>query len=92
MLEKIEEQHNELMKGHIGISKQPFKSMAYISIISTPLLMWACYYINSHGPVTMVFPFWVNNCLLLMFLALFSAGFTGTSSPPLGSARLPERY
>jgi uncharacterized membrane protein (DUF106 family) len=63
MLGKFEEQHNELMKDHIGISKKPFKPLAYISIISTPLLMWACYYINSHGSVTMIFPFWGKQLL-----------------------------
>jgi len=38
------------------------------------------------------FPSGANSCLLLMFLALSSTGFTGTLSPPSESASLLERH
>lgn len=57
MLKKLEEQRQEMMEDQMKMSKQQFKPMAYISIISIPLFMWAYYYISGHGNATMVFPF-----------------------------------
>jgi uncharacterized membrane protein (DUF106 family) len=62
-LKKLEEQRKEMMDDQMKMSKQQFKPMAYISIISVPLLMWIYYYISSHGSATMVFPFWGTQLL-----------------------------
>ena len=58
MLKKLEDQRKNMMEDQMKMSKQQFKPMAYISIISLPLFMWAYYYISGHGSATMVFPFW----------------------------------
>lgn len=63
MLKKLEEQRQEMMEDQMKMSKQQFKPMAYISIISVPLFMWAYYYISGHGSATMVFPFWGKQLL-----------------------------
>lgn len=63
MLKKLEEQRQEMMEDQMKMSKQQFKPMAYISIISVPLFMWAYYYISGHGNATMVFPFWGKQLL-----------------------------
>jgi uncharacterized membrane protein (DUF106 family) len=66
MLKKLEEQRTEMMGDQMEMTKQQFKPMAYISIISLPLFMWAYYYISDftvHGPLTLVFPFWGEQLL-----------------------------
>jgi uncharacterized membrane protein (DUF106 family) len=63
MLKKLEDQRKEMMDDQMKMSKQQFKPMAYISIISLPLFMWAYYYISGHGAATMVFPFWGEQML-----------------------------
>jgi uncharacterized membrane protein (DUF106 family) len=63
MLKKLEDQRKEMMDDQMKMSKQQFKPMAYISIISVPLLMWIYYYISGHGSATMVFPFWGKQLL-----------------------------
>ena len=63
MLKKLEEQRKDMMEDQMKMSKQQFKPMAYISIISVPLLMWIYYYISSHGSASMVFPFWGKQLL-----------------------------
>lgn len=63
MLKKLEEQRQEMMEDQMKMSKQQFKPMAYISIISVPLFMWAYFYISGHGAATMVFPFWGEQLL-----------------------------
>lgn len=63
MLKKLEEQRQEMMEDQMKMSKQQFKPMAYISIISVPLFMWAYYYISGHGSATMIFPFWGEQLL-----------------------------
>ncbi|MDR7666606.1 DUF106 domain-containing protein [Methanosarcina sp. Z-7115] len=63
MLKKLEDQRKEMMEDQMKMSKQQFKPMAYISIISLPLFMWAYYYISGHGAATMVFPFWGEQLL-----------------------------
>lgn len=63
MLKKLEEQRQGMMEDQMKMSKQQFKPMAYISIISVPIFMWAYYYISGHGNATMVFPFWGEQLL-----------------------------
>lgn len=63
MLKKLEEQRQAMMEDQMKMSKQQFKPMAYISIISVPLFMWAYFYISGHGNATMVFPFWGEQLL-----------------------------
>lgn len=63
MLKKLEDQRKDMMEDQMKMSKQQFKPMAYISIISIPLLMWIYYYINGHGSATIVFPFWGKQLL-----------------------------
>ncbi|ADI73731.1 protein of unknown function DUF106 transmembrane [Methanohalobium evestigatum Z-7303] len=56
-IKQLEEQRSEMMGDQMEMSKQQFKPMAYISIISLPLFMWAYYYISGHTGASMVFPF-----------------------------------
>lgn len=63
MLKKLEDQRKDMMEDQMKMSKQQFKPMAYISIISVPLLMWVHYYINNHKSATIVFPFWGKQLL-----------------------------
>lgn len=63
LMKKMENQRSEMMTQQLEMSKQQFKPMAYISIISLPLFMWAYFYINSHEAATMVFPFWGEHIL-----------------------------
>ena len=63
MLKKLEDQRKDMMEDQMKMSKQQFKPMAYISIISIPLLMWIYYYISGHGSATIVFPFWGKQLL-----------------------------
>jgi len=71
MLKKLEEQRQEMMEDQMKMSKQQFKPMAYISIISIPLFMWAYYYISGHGNATMVFPFWGEQLLISQAIWFF---------------------
>jgi uncharacterized membrane protein (DUF106 family) len=63
MLKKLQDQQKDMMAEQMEMSKMQFKPMAYISIISLPLFMWAYYYISGHGAATMVFPFWGKQLL-----------------------------
>ncbi|MBN1134119.1 MAG: DUF106 domain-containing protein [Methanosarcinaceae archaeon] len=66
LLKKLEEQRTEMMGDQMEMTKQQFKPMAYISIISLPLFMWAYNYIADltvHDPLTLVFPFWGEQLL-----------------------------
>lgn len=63
MLKKLEDQRKEMMEDQMKMSKQQFKPMAYISILSLPLFMWAYFYISGHESATMVFPFWGEQLL-----------------------------
>jgi uncharacterized membrane protein (DUF106 family) len=62
MLRKLEDQRMDAMEDQMRMSKQQFEPMAYISIISLPLLMWSYYYISGHGFATIVFPLWGKSC------------------------------
>ena len=62
-LKKLEDQRKSMMEDQMKVSKQEFKPMAYISIISTPFLIWIYYYISGHGSASIVFPFWGKQLL-----------------------------
>ncbi|WP_305064054.1 DUF106 domain-containing protein [Methanococcoides sp.] len=64
MVKKLEEQRADMMGDQMEMSKQQFKPMAYISIISLPLFMWAYHYISGHPGAFLVFPFWGEQILV----------------------------
>lgn len=57
-LKKLEAQRNEMMADQMAMTKQQFKPMLYISIISIPLFMWAYSAIIHTPEYSMIFPFW----------------------------------
>lgn len=63
MLKKLQDQQKDIMAEQMEMSKKQFKPMAYISIISIPLLYWVYYYISSHESATMFFPLWGRQLL-----------------------------
>jgi len=63
MTKKLEEQRAEMMGDQMEMMKQQFKPMAYISIISLPLFMWAYRYVSVHEAAILVFPFWGEQLL-----------------------------
>ena len=63
ILKKLQDQQKDIMAEQMEMSKKQFKPMAYISIISIPLLYWVYYYISGHGYATMIFPFWGQQLL-----------------------------
>lgn len=63
LMKKLEEQRTKMMSDQMEMSKQQFKPMAYISIISLPLFMWAYHFVSSHSAATLNFPF-IGNQLL----------------------------
>lgn len=64
MLKKLEEQRAEMMSDQMEMSKQQFKPMIYISVISLPLFMWAYSYITAHPGATIVYPFFGEKLLV----------------------------
>jgi uncharacterized membrane protein (DUF106 family) len=62
-VKKLESQRSAMMEDQMKMTKQQFKPMAYISIISLPLFMWAYLYIGEHPDPTLVFPFWGEKML-----------------------------
>lgn len=58
VMKKLEEQRTKMMADQMEMSKQQFKPMAYISIISLPLFMWAYHFISGHAGASLNFPFW----------------------------------
>ncbi len=71
LVKKMEEERSNMMQDQMEMSKQQFKPMAYISIISLPLFMWAYYYIQSHEAASFVFPFWGQQILTDTILGPF---------------------
>lgn len=71
LMKKMEAERSEMMGEQLEMSKQQFKPMAYISIISLPLFMWAYLYIKSHEAAVMVFPFWGEQILTDTILGPF---------------------
>jgi len=60
-LKKLEAQQREMMAEQMAMTKQQFKPMLYISIISIPIFMWAYQVIPNPPPdvsLEMTFPFW----------------------------------
>lgn len=57
-LKKLEAQRTEMLAEQMEMTKQQFKPMLYISIISIPLFFWVYLVINQHPDAFMVFPFW----------------------------------
>ncbi len=62
-VKKLESQRSSMMDDQMKMTKQQFKPMAYISIISLPLFMWAYLYIGEHPDPTLIFPFWGEKSL-----------------------------
>jgi uncharacterized membrane protein (DUF106 family) len=60
---KLESQRSAMMDDQMKMTKQQFKPMAFISIISLPLFMWAYLFISQHPNPTLVFPFWGEKVL-----------------------------
>jgi uncharacterized membrane protein (DUF106 family) len=63
LMKKLEEQRTKMMSDQMEMSKQQFKPMAYISIISLPLFMWAYHFISGHAEASLNFPFWGHQLL-----------------------------
>lgn len=69
-LKKLEEDRMSMLEDQAAMSKQQFKPMGFILIISIPLFWWAYWFLSTPGaPVTMNFPFWgaknMNDVLLI---------------------------
>ena len=62
-VKKMEAERSAMMNDQMQMTKQQFKPMAYISIISLPLFMWAYLYIGEHPDPTLIFPFWGEKML-----------------------------
>ena len=62
-VKKMEAERSAMMNDQMQMTKQQFKPMAYISIISLPLFMWAYLFISQHPDPTLVFPFWGEKVL-----------------------------
>lgn len=63
LMKKLEEQRTQMMADQMEMSKQQFKPMAYISIVSLPLFMWAYHFISSNTGAALNFPFIGNQIL-----------------------------
>lgn len=57
-IKKLEAQRAEMLSEQMEMTKQQFKPMLYISIISIPLFFWVYLVITQHPDTSMVFPFW----------------------------------
>lgn len=57
-MKKIEAQRSEMLSDQMEMTKQQFKPMLYISIISIPLFFWVYLVIGQNPDASMVFPFW----------------------------------
>ena len=62
-VKKLEAERSAMMNDQMQMTKQQFKPMAYISIISLPLFMWAYLYIGEHPDPALIFPFWGEKSL-----------------------------
>lgn len=62
-MKKLETQRSQMMGDQLGMMKQQFKPMIYISIISIPLFFWVYLVIGNTPDATMVFPFWGERLL-----------------------------
>jgi len=62
-IKKLEAQRAQMMGDQMGMMKQQFKPMIYISIISIPLFYWVYLVIGNAPDATMIFPFWGERLL-----------------------------
>ncbi len=63
-VKKMEAERSAMMDDQMKMTKQQFKPMAYISIISLPLFMWAYLFIAKQEiPPMLIFPFWGEKML-----------------------------
>jgi uncharacterized membrane protein (DUF106 family) len=92
MLKELEGRRNDMMEGQMEMSKK--SSSPWLISVPFPFL-FSCGLTTTLAVTDLppwFFPSGANSCLLLMFLALSSTGFTGTLSPPSESASLLERH
>jgi len=57
-IKKLQAQQAEMMEDQMGMMKQQFKPMLYISIISIPLFFWVILAISQSPDASIIFPFW----------------------------------
>jgi uncharacterized membrane protein (DUF106 family) len=57
-IKKLQAQQAEMMEDQMGMMKQQFKPMLYISIISIPLFFWVYLAISQSPDASIIFPFW----------------------------------
>jgi uncharacterized membrane protein (DUF106 family) len=57
-IKKLQAQQAEMMEDQMGMMKQQFKPMLYISIISIPLFYWVYLAIAQSPNASIIFPFW----------------------------------
>jgi uncharacterized membrane protein (DUF106 family) len=57
-IKKLQAQQAEMMEDQMGMMKQQFKPMLYISIISIPLFFWVYIAISQSPNASIIFPFW----------------------------------
>jgi uncharacterized membrane protein (DUF106 family) len=57
-IKKLHAQQAEMMEDQMGMMKQQFKPMLYISIISIPLFFWVYIAISQSPNASIIFPFW----------------------------------
>ncbi|MFH1323014.1 MAG: DUF106 domain-containing protein [Methanobacteriota archaeon] len=57
-IKKLQTQQAEMMEDQMGMMKQQFKPMLYISIISIPLFFWVYLAIAQSPNASIIFPFW----------------------------------
>ncbi|MCD1293488.1 hypothetical protein CUJ83_00570 [Methanocella sp. CWC-04] len=59
-LKKLEEERMSMLEDQTSMSKQQMKPLAYITLISIPLFIWAFWYLSQpqHAGMSMTFPFW----------------------------------
>lgn len=59
-LKKLDEERMSMLEDQAAMSKQQFKPLAYITLISIPLFVWAFWYLTlpQNADLSMAFPFW----------------------------------
>jgi uncharacterized membrane protein (DUF106 family) len=57
-IKKLQAQQAEMMEDQMGMMKQQFKPMLYISIISIPLFFWVYLAISQSPDASIIFTFW----------------------------------
>jgi uncharacterized membrane protein (DUF106 family) len=59
-MKKLEEDRMAMMEEQASMSKQQLKPLAYVTLISLPLFVWAFWYLSQpqNADLSMTFPFW----------------------------------